>query len=105
MHTVAVDILTGFLGSGKTTLLRHVLDHGLRGKPVAVIMNEIGEIGIDGELIIATGDDMVELRNGCICCSLNDDLADAGRRVLARGEKIDYLASRAAGLPTRCRSF
>ena len=51
MHTVAVDILTGFLGSGKTTLLRHVLDHGLRGKPVAVIMNEIGEIGIDGRVI------------------------------------------------------
>src|SRR5262249_20715537 len=51
MHTVAVDILTGFLGSGKTTLLRHVLDHGLRGKPVAVIMNEIGDIGIDGRVV------------------------------------------------------
>src|SRR5262249_61696853 len=50
MHTVAVDILTGFLGSGKTTLLRHVLDHGLRGKPVAVIMNENGEIGDDGRV-------------------------------------------------------
>jgi len=99
-----VTVVTGFLGSGKTTLLNHILasQHGLK---IAVIVNEIGEIGIDGELIIATGDDMVELRNGCICCSLNDDLADAGRRVLARGEKIDYLASRAAGLPTRCRSF
>ena len=68
MHTVAVDILTGFLGSGKTTLLRHVLDHGLRGKPVAVIMNEIGEIGIDGRVVtgLSAVETMVELSSGCI---------------------------------------
>jgi len=51
MRTVAVDILTGFLGSGKTTLLRHVLDHGLAGKPVAVIMNEIGEVGMKNSTV------------------------------------------------------
>jgi G3E family GTPase len=72
--TVAVDILTGFLGSGKTTLLRHVLDHGLKGKPVAVIMNEIGEIGIDGKVVtgLSNVEKMVELSSGCICCSIDD---------------------------------
>ena len=74
MHTVAVDILTGFLGSGKTTLLRHVLDHGLRGKPVAVIMNEIGEIGIDGRVVtgLSAVETMVELSSGCICCTIDE---------------------------------
>jgi cobalamin biosynthesis protein CobW len=74
MHTVAVDILTGFLGSGKTTLLRHVLDHGLRGKPVAVIMNEIGEVGIDGRVVtgLSAVETMVELSSGCICCTIDD---------------------------------
>jgi len=74
MRTVAVDVLTGFLGSGKTTLLRHVLAHGLQGKPVAVIMNEIGEVGIDGKVItgLANVEKMVELASGCICCSIDD---------------------------------
>jgi G3E family GTPase len=68
---VAVDIVTGFLGSGKTTLLRHVLTHGLQGKPVAVIVNEIGEIGIDGQVVTGLNyvEKMVELSSGCICCS------------------------------------
>ncbi len=74
MRTVAVDILTGFLGSGKTTLLRHVLDHGLKGKRVAVIMNEIGEIGIDGTVVtgLSNVERMVELSSGCICCTIED---------------------------------
>lgn len=74
MATVAVDILTGFLGSGKTTLLRHVLDHGLKGKPVAVVMNEIGEIGIDGKVVtgLSNVEKMVELSSGCICCTIDD---------------------------------
>jgi cobalamin biosynthesis protein CobW len=74
VRTVAVDILTGFLGSGKTTLLRHVLDHGLDGKPVAVIMNEIGEVGIDGKVVtgLSAVEKMVELSSGCICCSIDD---------------------------------
>ncbi len=71
---VAVDVVTGFLGSGKTTLLRHVLTHGLAGKPVAVIVNEIGDVGIDGTVV--TGLDyvekMVELSSGCICCSIDE---------------------------------
>ncbi len=74
MATVAVDILTGFLGSGKTTLLRHVLEHGLRGQRIAVIMNEIGEVGIDGTVItgLSAVEKMVELSSGCICCSIDD---------------------------------
>jgi cobalamin biosynthesis protein CobW len=74
MRTVAVDILTGFLGSGKTTLLRHVLEHGLGGKRVAVVMNEIGEVGIDGKVVtgLSAVEKMVELSSGCICCSIDD---------------------------------
>jgi G3E family GTPase len=74
MTPVAVDIVTGFLGSGKTTLLSHVLQHGLHGKPVAVIMNEIGEVGIDGRVItgLSAVEKMVELSSGCICCSIDE---------------------------------
>src|SRR4029450_11597178 len=93
MHTGAVDILTGFLGSGKTTLLRHVLDHGLRGKPVAVIMNEIGEIGMEGRVITGLWavEQMVELSSGCICCTIDDyrfDLAVQGIVETARPHLI-----------------
>jgi len=71
---VAVDIVTGFLGSGKTTLLSHVLTHGLKGKPVAVVMNEIGEVGIDGQVVTGLNyvEKMVELSSGCICCSIDE---------------------------------
>lgn len=91
-----VTVVAGFLGSGKTTLVNHILAnrHGLR---VAVIVNEIGEIGIDGEIIIAT-DGMVELSNGCICCSINNDLVDALFRVLHRDAKIDYLVVESTGV-------
>jgi G3E family GTPase len=74
MRNVAVDILTGFLGSGKTTLLRHVLEHGLRETRVAIVMNEIGEIGLDGTVItgLSAVEKMVELSGGCICCSIDE---------------------------------
>ncbi len=74
MRHVAVDIVTGFLGSGKTTLLRHVLDHGLKGKPVALVVNEIGEVGIDGQVVtgLTYVEKMVELSSGCICCSIDE---------------------------------
>jgi len=97
-----VTVITGFLGSGKTTLLNHILANQ-QGLKVAVIVNEIGDIGIDGELIIATDDDMVELNNGCICCSLNNDLVDALFRVLNRMRKSITWWSKALGSPTRCR--
>lgn len=92
-----VTIITGFLGSGKTTLLNHILSNqeGLR---TAVLVNEFGEIGIDNDLLITTGDDMVELSNGCICCTINNDLVDAVYKVLERSEKIDYLVVETTGL-------
>ncbi len=92
-----VTVITGFLGSGKTTLLNHILANN-EGLKAAVIVNEIGEIGIDGDLIIATENDMVELSNGCICCSINNDLIDAIFRVLERKDEIDYLVVETTGL-------
>jgi G3E family GTPase len=92
-----VTVITGFLGSGKTTLLNHILANH-QGLKIGVIVNEIGEIGIDSELIIATDDGMVELSNGCICCSINNDLVDAIFRVLQRDQKIDYLVVESTGV-------
>ncbi|MBV8505589.1 MAG: GTP-binding protein [Alphaproteobacteria bacterium] len=92
-----VTVIAGFLGSGKTTLLNHILANQQDLK-IGVIVNEIGEIGIDNELIIATDNDMVELSNGCICCSINNDLVDAVFRVLQRAEKVDYLVVECTGL-------
>ncbi|NET11174.1 MAG: GTP-binding protein [Symploca sp. SIO2B6] len=92
-----VTIITGFLGSGKTTLLNHILANQ-EGLKTAVLVNEFGEIGIDNDLLISTGDDMVELSNGCICCTINNDLMDAVYRVLERQDKIDYLVVETTGL-------
>lgn len=92
-----VTVIAGFLGSGKTTLLNHILANNA-GLKAAVIVNEIGEIGIDGDLIIATENDMVELSNGCICCSINSDLVETIFRVLERKHEIDYLVVETTGL-------
>jgi G3E family GTPase len=71
MQGVTVDIVTGFLGSGKTSLIKHVLTHGLQNRRVAVVVNDIGEINLDGRVLEGVNvDRMVELSNGCICCSI-----------------------------------
>ena len=75
MSQIPVQILTGFLGSGKTTLLNHVLKQPA-GKSTAVIINEFGEIGIDHLLVETSTEEMIELNNGCICCTIRGDLAD-----------------------------
>ncbi|MBD2386150.1 CobW family GTP-binding protein [Cylindrospermum sp. FACHB-282] len=92
-----VTIITGFLGSGKTTLLNHILTNQ-QGLKTAVLVNEFGEIGIDNELIVSTDENMVELSNGCICCTINNDLVDAVYKVLEREEKLDYLVVETTGL-------
>ncbi|NJM45881.1 MAG: GTP-binding protein [Alkalinema sp. RU_4_3] len=98
-HGLPVTIITGFLGSGKTTLLNHILTNQ-QGLKTAVLVNEFGEIGIDNELIVKTDEDgtLVELSNGCICCTINEDLMNAVYKVLEREEKVDYLVVETTGL-------
>ncbi len=94
---IPVTIITGFLGSGKTTLLNHILTNQ-EGLKTAVLVNEFGEIGIDNELLITTGDDMVELSNGCVCCTINSDLINAVNKVLERPDRVDYIVVETTGL-------
>ena len=94
---IPVTIISGFLGSGKTTLLNHILKNQDNIK-TAVLVNEFGEIGIDNELIIKTGEDMIELSNGCICCTINGELLNTVNNILERPDKIDYLIVETTGL-------
>ena len=92
-----VTILSGFLGAGKTTLLNHILTNQ-QGLRTAVLVNEFGEIGIDNDLVVSTSEAMVELSNGCVCCTINGELLDAVYRILERPEPLDYLVVETTGL-------
>ncbi|MFG6100739.1 GTP-binding protein [Leptothoe sp. EHU-05/26/07-4] len=92
-----VTVITGFLGSGKTTLLNHILQN-FEDFKVAVLVNEFGDINIDSQFLIAVEEDMIELTNGCICCTINDNLTDAVYRVLERRDRIDYLVLETTGV-------
>ncbi|MBD2178738.1 GTP-binding protein [Pseudanabaena sp. FACHB-1998] len=92
-----VTIITGFLGSGKTTLLNHILQNQQDLK-VAVLVNEFGDINIDSQLLISVDENMMELSNGCICCTINDGLVDAVYSVLERGDRIDYMIVETTGV-------
>ncbi|PZO44526.1 MAG: cobalamin biosynthesis protein CobW [Pseudanabaena frigida] len=92
-----VTIITGFLGSGKTTLLNYILQNQQDLK-VAVLVNEFGDINIDSQLLVAVDENMMELSNGCICCTINDGLVDAVYNVLERGDRIDYMIVETTGV-------
>jgi len=94
---IPVTIITGFLGSGKTTLLNYILANQ-EGLKTAVLVNEFGEVGIDNELIISTDGNMIELSNGCVCCTINEDLVEAVHKIFERPGYIDYLVVETTGL-------
>ena len=94
---IPVTILTGFLGAGKTTYLNHLLKSNA-GIRYAVIENEFGQEGIDNELIIRPDDTIVELNNGCLCCTLNDNLYDIINELYERRDEIDEIIIEATGV-------
>lgn len=95
---IPVGIITGFLGAGKTTLLNNLIRE-YPGKRFAIIENEFGEIGIDSELVVnVDNSNICELANGCICCSLNDDLAGLVKDLLNTGRPFDYLLIETTGI-------
>ena len=83
---VPVTILTGFLGSGKTTLLNRILSEE-HGKRIAVIENEYGEVGIDQALVINADEEIFEMSNGCICCTVRNNLVEALHRLAERSSR------------------
>jgi G3E family GTPase len=95
---IPVTIITGFLGAGKTTLVNHLLDQ-CHDAFIGVIVNEFGEVGIDGELIVADDRPLIEITNGCICCTVRKDLAVAVNDLLQRaGRPVDRLIIETSGL-------
>lgn len=97
MAKLKATILTGFLGAGKTTLLNNLLSAS-GNERIAVIVNEYGEVGIDGKLVIETQDDVIELNNGCICCTVRADLITTIQGLLTSGRPIDRIIIETSGL-------
>ena len=97
IQKIPVTIITGFLGAGKTTLLNYILT-GNHGKRIAVIENEFGEIGIDNELVFNADEEIFEMNNGCICCSVRGDLMQILGNLLKRRDKFDYILLETTGL-------
>ena len=100
---IPATVVTGFLGAGKTTLIRHMLQNA-DGKRIALIINEFGDLGVDGDILKGCGDevcsedDIVELSNGCICCTVADDFIPTMEALLARKDKPDHIVIETSGL-------
>jgi cobalamin biosynthesis protein CobW len=103
MNKIPVTVITGFLGAGKTTLVRHLLGHA-KGKRIALIINEFGDLGVDKEVLAAVGhetcreEDMIELSNGCICCTVAEDFIPTMETLLGRDERPDHIIIETSGL-------
>lgn len=100
---IPATVVTGFLGAGKTTLIRHMLQNA-EGRKIALIINEFGDLGVDGDILKGCGeetcseDDIVELSNGCICCTVADDFIPTMEQLLARDDKPDHIVIETSGL-------
>ncbi len=95
--TIPVTLLTGYLGAGKTTLLNRILTHE-HGQKIAVIVNEFGEVGIDHQLVIDADEEIFEMNNGCICCTVRGDLIRIIGNLMRRRDKFDHLVIETTGL-------
>lgn len=96
-NRLPITVLTGYLGSGKTTLLNRIISQKDRAR-IAVIVNEFGEVGIDGKLVVQSDEQILEMNNGCICCTVRGDLIRIIRDLLQRRDKFDHLLIETTGL-------
>ncbi len=96
-NPIPVTVLTGYLGSGKTTLLNRILSEN-HGKRYAVIVNEFGEIGIDNDLIVESDEEIYEMNNGCICCTVRGDLIRVVEGLMRRPGRFDAIVVETTGL-------
>ena len=94
---IPVTVLTGYLGAGKTTLLNRILTEP-HGKRYAVIVNEFGEIGIDNDLVVGADEEVFEMNNGCICCTVRGDLIRILGNLMKRRDKFDYILVETTGM-------